>query len=182
MKIKLSWDGPYSPYSFLEHPNPHPYAGVYIWSADFADGYWIEYVGKAGGKPTIGIRQQQHVANTIGLRYTIPAQVRECGVKWEPDEYPDNIQTLLDEPSRSTLIREAIAYLDSMEFYVAEMQDYDSNIIKVVERNLLWTLQPRSTQPGTKTSPPIPVGIIHENPKWLRKNRENQFKLEPEVV
>jgi len=182
MKIVLNWRGPFLPTEFLESASPEAEAGVYIWVAELAGERWVEYVGKATGRPTLWRRQQEHVANTIGLRYTIPGAVRSTGVEWIPNTYPKNKKDLLDDERRGQLVKEALSYLNSIEIFLASLPDLDSKTLGFVERNLLWALQPRSTSLGTKSPPPVPLDIEHRSASWLNGNFKNNFELVPSAV
>ena len=182
MEIILDWRGPFLPKSFLDEKDPQPTPGVYLWLADFHGKKWVEYVGKASGSPTLGRRQQEHVSNTIGLKYTIPAQVRDADEDWKPGIYPENKNQLLIKSTRESLVDEALRYLDSMTFFLAPMEAKDRKLLGIVERNLLWALQPRSTVPGTKTPPPTPIDIKHRNASWASGSFENKFKMVPKVT
>ena len=165
----LNWEGPIKAESFLDEANPDARRGVYIWICTTEDDIWIEYVGKATGSPNLGHRQQQHVANILGLRSTIPGIFRRSGKAWTPNQYPVNKKDLLDLDVHMALLMESKTYLDSISIYVAEVPKEAEVDLKHVERNLLYDLSPRGTTSGTKTAPQQKLALKHRNATWATK-------------
>ena len=162
----LNWEGPIKAESYLDKSNPDDRCGVYLWICRSKDDEWIEYVGKATGSPSLGRRQQEHIANILGLRATIPADFRDSKKKWVPNQYPNNKADLIDLDKHMELLNEAKSYMNSISIYVAAIPIELLQHLKQIERNLLYDLSPRGTINGTKTKPEHPLKITHKTAKW----------------
>jgi hypothetical protein len=176
MEISLTWEGPHTFQYFCETPNPSPHPGVYIWVTEENGKYYIDYVGRALGSPNLGHRQQTHVANFLGLRYWIPSfHTPEGCPEWMPGSYPDNKIILFNEAEYLKIYRAARNYVSSISVYLAPMLDSSSDTIKIVERNLLFDLQPRTTSWGRKTTPSIQYSLKHKNALWAEIEICNEY-------
>lgn len=118
-----------------------------------SEGERAAYVGKASGAPSLWRRQYDHYVHYIGGLYVIPESTQhENSYTWTPG--PDN------EKTRSTVFcREAFHEIVDLAFdYVQTVTIHLCKLptageAKIVERRLLWDLEPIDTTAGTKTRP-----------------------------
>ena len=170
MTIILDWLGPFTFTDLLNEPTPSKLEvpGVYLWIEKRQEWEQISYVGKATGRPGLLARQRKHYSNLIGGRYTIPEHFREGRQRWIPNQYPEDADILSDVEEFILLVRHAFHYGDHIKIFLAPLPHLVSEKLKVVERNLLYDLQPVGTAPGTKTIPKEKLQIQHRNAGWLR--------------
>ena len=167
--LNLFWEGPYRLRDFIrsnELKERFSCAGVYIWIDKLPDGSErLSYVGKAGGRPSLHHRQQQHYANMVGGLYTIPKEYRQSNEAWVPNwSLPTVAEVILDREKYQKVIDEGFAYEAACQVYLATLDSADES--KIVERQLLYDLQPSSTSWGTKSAPNSPIDIVHIDANW----------------
>lgn len=176
MEITLKWIGPFK-FSELLTLNPKLDAlkkpGVYIWT-DSVDGpVKLTYVGKAEGNPHLLERQRQYFSRLIGGLSSIPLRFREGETDYVPmggKSYNKaglalitNEQTFCDQ-----VVKKAFAYSKKCLVYCAPVDPESApegvppkDLIKRIERNLLWDLKPIGTKWGAATEPKNPLTIHH---------------------
>ncbi len=189
MALEIYWEEARHPFWFLEAPAnelarrcaKEGVRGVYMWVCSIGNRCWIDYIGKATGSPTLIRRQQEHVENQLGLRYRIPKEFMPGDEDWVPGVYPKNTAWLLDPHKRALLIDAARTYLDASTVFLAPQPEMSSQELRLLERNLLWDLQPLGTTPGTKTPPKEQQDIVHVNAGWYSEALENKFQREIQV-
>ncbi|MEX2257288.1 MAG: hypothetical protein WD672_01140 [Woeseia sp.] len=168
MTINLDWLGPFPLQDFFtvnELKRKFAVPGVYIWIEDTPTGEHLSYVGKASGSPPLFIRQQQHYANMIGGLYTIPKCYRSADFDWVPDwSKSDVAETLLDSDRFHQVVDDAFAYASHCAIYLAVLESAGQT--KLIERQLLYDLQPTGTRWGKSTLPGVPLSITHHNAIW----------------
>jgi hypothetical protein len=167
-RYRLVWEGPFGLTEFLEHPelvDRFSCPGVYLWIQRMAHGDVLNYVGKAGGRPTLYARQVQHYVHLIGGLYTIPGEFRHSGEDWIPDWRKSDVSAILLNPERfHELVGEAFGCARSYSIHLARLDG--SEEAKAVERQLLFDLQPTGTSRGTGSPPDAPVEIVHADATW----------------
>ncbi len=138
----------------------------------------LAYIGKAGGSPNIIDRVQQHYHSYLGCFYDIPAYAGLDG-KWQAIlDRPAVASTLFSEQRFVRLATAAFHYVNSFEFFVAP-RDTD---LDVIERSLIWNLQPTDNTQGKKTPPAAPVSTVHKNAQWITRELKAQAKAQPVVA
>jgi len=181
--VTLEWDGPHTLPEFVRDSKlrkDFDQAGVYLMFLS-GEPERVNYVGKACGAPTLLRRQMEHYARQIGGLYTIPADHRRNKKEWVPDlRDPSVAQTVLNKNDFLALIEDAFDLAKKTEVYLAPYEDKE--VLKQIERNLLYDLQPSGTKWGTKSPPPTVLDIRHKKAKWAKKLDPAKLKKQPKVV
>lgn len=101
----------------------------------------------------------------IGGLYTIPQEYRQSNEDWVPNwSLPTVAEVILDRKKFQKVIDEGFAYEAACQVYLAALDSAD--LSKIVERQLLYDLQPHSTSWGTKSEPHSPIDIVHIDATW----------------
>lgn len=172
-EIIMEWDGPYKLSDFFMDPvikQKYDKPGVYLWTEELPDGKRrLSYVGRASGKPSLWKRHQEHYVNFVGGQYTIPTEFRRSGKAWIPDwAIEETASTLLSLDYFVEIIKEGFHYALALNTYLwPATPDAD---VSLIERNLLYDLQPTGTNWGTKSFPKNRINIRHKSPHWLCKD------------
>lgn len=183
--IELPWFGPFSFRDFIEaseRVKDFHVPGVYLWVETGEDGERISYVGKASGRPNLLQRQQDHYTNYIGGRYRIPGSYRSGKPDWEPGQYPQNAEIILDYERFTELVGEAFQYVQHTTIYLAPLKDWACEDISVAEWNLLYDLKPTDTRRGTLSEPRQRIKIVHKNARWYTSDVKRYIRNQPETV
>ena len=166
--FRLDWRGPYSLRDFIADSGlkaEFNCPGVYVWTEETSDGPRLSYVGKAGGSPSLAVRQQQHYSCMIAGLYTIPKEFRKVDQDWIPKwSDPDVAGVLLDSNRFHDLVDDGFAYAARCTVYLACLKSLAE--AKSVERQLLYDLQPTGTRWGLSTPPSTHIDISHVNAAW----------------
>ena len=116
------------------------------------------YVGKASGAPDLWLRQYTHYVNYIGGLYLIPNLGEESnGYVWEPG--PDKVKTVFNRDQFHKTVDLAFDYVPKVEIHLCPLEN--ANAAKLIERELLWALDPLDTTRGTKTPPKDTHEFVH---------------------
>lgn len=160
VRVELNWEGPFSFKELLltkEYKEKFKCSGVYLWKTP--DSNVVEYVGRASGNPSLWVRQFQHYICLIGGHYHIPAPFTDTGNKWVCNhENSEALDTLFDEMKFNKVTAYGFRYAAAINIYLAKLS-FDK--VNWVERNLLYDLQPSTTDWGKKTAPDHPIILIH---------------------
>ena len=161
--MELFWYGPYAIKDFLsssEHRERFSCFGVYLWEEPTSDGFSVIYVGKAND---LWYRQLEHYWTQLGGAYLLPGKYRDCGKDWTLEfSSPEALEILLNLESFQKLVSENFAYIHNLNIYLAPCE---SNAL--VERNLIFQLQPYGNKRGKKTRPLHEVSFLHRNARWI---------------
>jgi hypothetical protein len=163
-EIELIWDGPFTFHDLLKNENnrkKYSCSGVYLWK-EVSDGKTvIAYVGKASGSPDLYQRQFQHYVSQIGGHYVIPTAYRSKKEKdWSCDRNnPEVLDIIFDKEKFIEIVSDGFSYINHLEIFLAPVS---SNLVNIVERNLLFDLKPIRTKWGTKTEPSERIKIEHK--------------------
>lgn len=183
MSIFLEWHGPFRLAQFPRGSDLRTkfgVPGVYLWMEELPNlaRSRLSYVGKASGKPTMYARQLEHYARTVAGLYMIPHEFCENGTKWAVDwENPESVCVLLDEERFIKMVRNGFRLAAATNVYLAPYRGSD---LAIIERNLLYTLQPTGTDKGTRSPPKIRADIRHSGvTSWICPDTRNQFKEQP---
>lgn len=144
--------------SELSHP------GVYF-HTDHREGR-VAYVGKASGHPDLWRRNYTHFLNLIGGLSLIPTLDSDSyAYDWLPNPKEENpnkeeyFSTLLDQGRFTEIIGKAYRYSEMIMLHFCPLKSQED--AKLVERELLFALEPLDTDRGTKSPPDTPTNIIN---------------------
>ena len=138
----------------------------------------LAYIGKASGSPNLIARVQHHYHEYLGCFYDIP-EYAGLDDKWQAKlDGPAVVGTLFSEQRFVRLATVAFQYVNSFEFFLAP-RDTD---LDVIERNLIWDLQPTDNVLGKKTPPAAPLSIVHKDAQWITRELKAQAKAQPVVA
>ena len=162
--IELQWHGPFKFNELLsENDNEEQFSkpGVYLWVERKHNR--LCYVGRS--LSNILKRQKDHNTKLVGGLYTIPKEYRRSETRdWIPNQN-ENADILFDQDKFVDLITDAFSYRDDIDIYLCPVTE-SKEMLKALERNLLFDLQPYGTKPG-RFSPPNPkIEIVHKNAGW----------------
>lgn len=165
--IKLYWYGPYSFFELFsteKYKDKFSHPGVYLWYEINEHNKKLAYVGKASGKPTLYERNFQHYINQIGGQYFIPEFFRKNSDKsWVLDvNDPTCRSSVLNMNIYHSIVIDSFNYICNISIYLCILH---SNDVNLVERNLLYKLQPLRTKWGTKTEPSEKIKITNSGSK-----------------
>lgn len=71
------------------------------------------------------------------------------------------------------VVRDAFEYTKRVRIYFCRKEE---PLVRSVERNLLWDLQPSDTKPGTMSEPSERLRIIHQNATWATDQIRRQIQ------
>jgi len=184
-QIKLFWKGPYEFHQLINDDSirkEYQVRGVYIWILHHKSDEKKElyYVGRASGKPNLWQRQWQHYKNYIGGIYDIPGEFRKSGEYWSNDVNDKARNVILDKRKFLELVSEAFDFTKYLKIFLCPLKEEDPQHIKIVERNLLYDLQPTGTTGGKESEPSNRLKISHRNATWATE--EIRRKLKERVV
>jgi len=168
--IRLEWSGGYSFKELFfdgEYRSKFCTPGVYLWLEPAEDRDRILYVGRATGAPDLWNRQWSHYVSYIAGHYQLPEIARPGRGSWEMN--PCNravLETVFDEASYVQLVRDGFAYASRISVYLCPLS---VDVVRRVERQLLYELQPSGTKPGTRTPPEECLKLVHHRVGWLRR-------------
>ena len=196
----IIWEGPFEVETLLRHPEcrrPDPLAtkrhdhryrkpGVYLWTEPCQIGgtpdQVVSYVGKA--EKDLWERQWVHYFYQIGGQAVIPESWREDKNAWGVNyDCPEMHEVVFTYDKFITVVADAFKYIKDSRIYLSP---YCENT-GVLERNLLWDLQPKRTTRNTKSQPGTRLTIIHHNAVWATTsalsdcNRECNKQWRPRV-
>ncbi len=167
-EVILEWLGPYKLRELPQHQQRLECPGVYMWvERPPNDPYgFLEYAGKASGSPSLFARQIEHYHAYLGARYVVPLwAAQEYGREWGSALHdPKVIEILFDKQKIMRVISDAFEYAHTLDFYFAPYKGPQP--LTVVERNLIWDLQPRGNSQGRRTLPGQPLDLLHKNATW----------------
>ncbi len=177
-EIKLRWEGPYCFRELFGNEHLKQWfssPGVYLWVQNHNNFQTLHYVGKAGGKPSLYTRQLQHYQYFIGGLYTIPGEFRKSVKDWVPDRNKEEVYSvLLDKSKFIEVVEEAFDCINSYSIHMAKLAT--ASEAKVVERQLLFDLQPTGTRWGCSSPPAVPIRIVHSNATWATEQIRNHLR------
>lgn len=159
-QITLKWIGPYTYKELIQNPDPRleRIGGVYLRTDMHEDVETLTYVGKS--EKDLLKRQSENYRHFIGGMFSI----RQSDGSFE---YKNDLFTT-DETNFFGFLKEAYIYTRTIKTYFAPMKMMELNdvspekLIKKIEDNLLWVLQPTGTKKGTKTEPKDRLDIKHD--------------------
>ena len=178
-EVRLTWKGPYKLRDFFGNPDldrTFSCPGVYIWIERKGSDECLSYVGKASGSPTLARRQRQHYAFGIGGLYTIPSEFRKMAKeRWVPDwSKPDVYEVLLERSRFHMLVDDAFNYIDACDVHLARAAS--GGEAKLIERQLLFDLQPTGTKWGCRSPPGYPIRLVHRRATWASAAIRHQLE------
>jgi hypothetical protein len=171
--VNIEWEGPWRLRDFFGNDvlrERFSCAGVYLWIQHHDGLEELNYVGKASGSPTLYKRQLEHFRDCIGGRHHLPKPFRPIGTAWIPDPTTQACYSVLLDPTRfHGLIDDAYVMIDTFKVYLARTAVFPDpkKSAKLIERQLLFDLQPVGTGWGLGSPPSELVEIIHHNATWL---------------
>lgn len=163
--VALRWSGPYtfkwlltSPESLKRFCTP----GIYLWIEAFKNSPQKGHIAEVGKATNLRKRLLEHYQGYLSARYDVPQWVRPLG-RWRCmlDE-PEVAVTLFDKRRLAELTSMSFDYANSFELFVAPLRAH----LAVVERNLIWDLQPTDNVQGTKSEPLERVRVVHYGAAW----------------
>lgn len=178
-EIVMDWEGPYKLSEFFIDPamkDKYDRPGVYLWIEELPNGKKrLSYIGRATGRPTLWKRHLQHYAFLVGGLYTIPKEFRRSYKDWIPDWTKEEAAaTILSVEKFLNVVEEGFRYAVACSIYLwPSKPDVD---VRLIERNLLYDLQPTSTIWGTKSEPVTRLNIRHREPAWLSPEIRDHIK------
>jgi hypothetical protein len=175
--MDLTWQGPFSFHGLIRDRANHEIynkAGVYLWVERLpGEEERILYVGKATGKPSLGMRHFIHYMHFIGGLWNIPKDFPSGEKEWIPSLdsriNPDSnavLEVILDREKFKKHVDRAFAYIEHLKIYLCPLENLGSFELANVERNLLFNLKPAATKQGTMTSPKDPIEFTHKKALW----------------
>jgi len=166
-KITLEWHGPFTFRTLLTDLScldQFSKPGVYLWVERKENRLY--YVGRS--LDNLVKRHREHNAKFVGGLYNIPPEYRSNGVEWVPDlRRPEVLSTLFSVDKHIDLVKDAHAYRDNIDVYLSVKELSDKILIKSVERNLIYDLQPAGTEPGKHSLPTQRLNIAHRSAAWI---------------
>ena len=183
MENTLTWEGPFTFRQFISqeykdkyHENKDKKRGVYLWiepTTRNGKEYRTSYVGKASGSPSLWTRQFQHFKFFRGGLYTIPEEHFDRG-EWRAIPEEHIFKALFDPFRFHDIVNQSFEYMEKLKIYLAPVGEEVSNTeLKMIERNLTYTLQPIDKYtPGKKTPPNEEqiLQIVHTGADWWQEN------------
>lgn len=186
--IPLIWSEPVSLERFVQgdvfRADAYKGSGVYTWiikPPGRPDDERLVYVGRATSATTLTRRLRQHYLGQISGSYTIPAEFRDSAGQWNIDwDCPEVTKTLACEDAFTQVVRQGFAVARASMISVAAVRE---DLVRDVERQLLWDLQPIDTTWGTRSAPHVRLRFQHVGAVWatdaikrqvLRSNKEDR--------
>lgn len=160
--VRLKWKGPFPFKDFLLNPkynDEFSCPGVYMWVIEHDRRKCIQYIGKS---QSVFHRILDEFFLQIGCKYSIPKEFRSCRKDWHCNFNDKKIfDILLHKEKLLNLIGESFDYIMRNKLYIACQENEGNKFIGMVERNLLWQLQPCRTKWGTMSKPKNVLSFIH---------------------
>lgn len=154
--------------------------GVYLWIDEFCKPEKICYVGRATGAPDLWIRHWAHYISLIAGHYQLPGVAGPDGTPWEmAPANPAVIATVFEEDKYLALVRAGFAYAKHLRLFLCPL---NAELVRMVERQLLYELQPVGTTWGRKTAPITLLSLIHESASWLTPSTKTQIATSVEFA
>jgi hypothetical protein len=163
--IALRWSGPYTFKWLLTSAKSRERfcsPGIYLWIEAFHGSPQQGLVAEVGKATNLRKRLLEHYQGFLSCRYDVPKWVRPVG-EWRCllDE-SEVATTLFDKRRLLELTSMSFEYANSFRLFVAPSRAD----LAVVERNLIWDLQPTGNVHGKKSEPPERVRIVHYGATW----------------
>jgi hypothetical protein len=182
-ELTVAWRGPISLFDVARSERPSDPSltsrGVYVWVCGAGTDARLRYVGRAC-KYSLWARARTHLLQQIGGSYRVPpgfvdqaSPLRETG--WEVDwSIMRRMNLLLEEDSFvNQVVRPAYRMAASISVWYAPLAIDDACL---VERQLLYDLQPLDNGRKTMGYPREPVKILHEDAGWFTGGVEEQLR------
>ena len=166
LAVTLDWEGPLTCRDFIEQvPAVEKYkctSGVYLCTEQQGATTVLTYVGKAADLWT---RQVQHYMNQISGQAIIPKDFCSDGQAWDALYKHDRFRAIVSDVERfRQLVTDAFRYVQHVRVFLCRRPAKE---VRVLERNLLYDLQPRDTKWGRETVPSVRIDIRHRNALWV---------------
>jgi hypothetical protein len=175
--VTLRWNGPYGFGQLItdkELRTRWNVPGVYLHVTPAGQGETIYYVGKATGAPSLFKRQLEHYQHYICGAFDIPAEVRRSGTYWRLNLNEFGVaETITDREKLLELVEDGFEYASSFKIFLAEAP---RERVGVIEKNLLYDLQPVGNTRGMKKQPTEEINIVHENARWATDEVREKIK------
>jgi hypothetical protein len=171
MSTILRWHGGFGLHELLTsetHRDNFSTPGVYLWIDNSRLARGVCYVGRATGAPDLWTRHWQHYTALIAGHYLVPAAARSDARDWGMDYKSSSVaEILFDEEQYVQLVRDCFAYAKQFSVFLCPLHP---SLVKAIERQLLFDLQPFDTKWGTRSPPEVPVELKHETPNWMSEH------------
>jgi hypothetical protein len=106
-----------------------------------------------------------------GLLCSHGASGTRWAVDWKSEEV---VRVMCDVEQFIKVVRDGFEYAASTDVWLARTTTRDG--LDVIERNLLYTLDPRGTDRGTRSPPRERIEIRHANATWLCEHTRSQIR------
>ena len=178
-QITLAWNGPYTFQELFNNSklmSTWDVPGVYLWVENLNGKDRLLYVGrcKGGSGSTISKRHLHHYMSYLGGIYPLPERARTSKQRWNLDlRIPGVSNKITQKNEFLKLAEEGFGYANKLSLYFAQLP---STQVEIIERNLIYFLQPEDNISGTKTPPKVEIEIFHENSLWVTSSIKSKNK------
>jgi len=119
-------------------------------------------------------RQWTHYLSLIAGHYQIPEWFRSGQTRWEMDPAESEVvETVFDANKYHALVDEGFRYAKTIRLYLCPLA---GDLVKNVERQLLYELRPLKTSWGTRTQPSEILNLLHDGAGWLTPATQQQVR------
>jgi hypothetical protein len=178
--ISIRWRGPVGLLDVVRENDPADKAlgqcGVYLWTS--GSGSKLRYVGRAW-KCSIWTRLRAHLLKQIGGSYIVPPEYLPSGsaptgwaIDWQNQTCRETLQNV--ERFIAEVVRPSFKMAEDSVIWYANV---DINFVRVVERQLIYDLQPMDNDPRTMTIPKHWIDVRHESAAWYRGEVKQRVAL-----
>lgn len=208
--VTIKWEGPFKYEYFFNNSSDFKkfkVPGLYLWKEwdKKKQSATIAYFGKATSRTTLLGRMRQHYLLQLGLTYVVPGtrltrdnpfwfpvfdpEYRETFYNIENTLYKENLTRVHDICKVKEIVEKGFEYAKSIDTYVGFVKHEPTNsvpendVLKALERILLYNLKPLRTKMGTIGKPRVSYKILNVPPDILKEiNDKVDEKVGPKML